>query len=499
VRRSLRFRLLAVSIALAVAGMIVINVVAVVAVRNSLLERVDQELLSVPLVSSALPGGADSPLSGGGLPGAQVNAQFLNNTVITRLDGATGEVREQVAGPVVADSPRPDLATVSAQVVAGTVSTSALLTVGGVGDASYGYRVRVLPGLAGSPDVIVIAKSLADVRATVTRLAVVDALLTLLVVAVLIGVGAPVIRVGLRPLTDVERAAERIGVGDLSARAPHAEEPTEVGSLARTFNSMIDQIEVEIDARQASEDRLRRFLADASHELRTPLTSIRAYAELFRQGVLPAEPGSLQAMTRIESEATRMGLLVEDLLLLARLDQHPVLVTAPVDLGRLVAEVAADTAAAAPDHRVVADVIGRGTVRVVGDEAGVRQLVVNLFRNAVVHTPAGTTVRATVDRTAGFGRLVVADDGPGMSAATAAHAFERFYRPDTGRSRASAGTGLGLAIVESIAVAHGGRVELDTALGAGARFTVTLPAADDTSDERSSGPTANLQPDDSTP
>jgi two-component system OmpR family sensor kinase len=325
--------------------------------------------------------------------------------------------------------------------------------------------------------VVVIAKSLADIRTTITRVAVIDAVLSAIVVAVLIGIGVPVIRVGLRPLRDVERAAERISGGELSVRAPHSEEPAEVGSLARTFNGLVDQIEGAFDAQQASEARLRRFLADASHELRTPLTSIRAYAELFRQGALPVAAQSLQAMNRIEAEATRMGRLVEDLLLLARLDQHPELRTDRVDVADLVRELATDIAATAPDHVIEVEVDTQAPLLVNGDEHGLRQAVANLLRNAVVHTPAGCHVRVSARSTNEQVVLTVADDGPGMTADSAAHVFERFYRPDTGRTRGAAGTGLGLAIVKSIISAHRGRVQLRTAPGEGACFTVTLPAA----------------------
>ena len=343
--RSLRFRLLAISIALAVVGMAAVNLVAIVALRNNLLERVDAELRAVPPVSGTRPAQGMGPLP-------VASAQFLNNTVITRLDGGSGQVTDTVVGPLLKAAPPPDLSSVSAAIRSGAPLDEQPFTVGAVGDPGYTYRIRVLALSPAGSDVVVIAKSLADIRTTITRIAAIDAVLSGIVVAGLIGIGIPVIRVGLRPLRDVERAAERIAGGDLSVRAPHTDEPAEVGSLARTFNGMVDQIEGAFDAQQASEDQLRRFLADASHELRTPLTSIRAYAELFRQGALPAAPQSLQAMNRIEAEATRMSRLVEDLLLLARLDQHPELRTDRVDVAALVREVAADTAAAAPDHVV---------------------------------------------------------------------------------------------------------------------------------------------------
>ena len=468
--RSLRFRLLAISIALAVVGMAAVNVVAIVALRNNLFERVDAEVRAVPPVSGARPAQGMGPLP-------VASAQFLNNTVITRLDGGSGQVTDTVVGPLLKTAPPPDLSSVSAAIRSGAPLDEQPFTVGAVGDPGYTYRIRVLALPPAGSDVVVIAKSLADIRTTITRIAAIDAVLSGIVVAGLIGIGIPVIRVGLRPLRDVERAAERIAGGDLSVRAPHTDEPAEVGSLARTFNGMVDQIEGAFDAQQASEDQLRRFLADASHELRTPLTSIRAYAELFRQGALPAAPQSLQAMNRIEAEATRMSRLVEDLLLLARLDQHPELRTDRVDVAALVREVSADTAAAAPDHVVEVEVDNRAPLLVDGDEQRLRQVVVNLLRNAVVHTPAGCHVRVSASSNGERVVLTVADDGPGIAVDAAAHVFERFYRPDTGRVRGAAGTGLGLAIVKSLAAAHGGDVDLRTTPGEGACFTVSLPAA----------------------
>jgi two-component system, OmpR family, sensor kinase len=324
-------------------------------------------------------------------------------------------------------------------------------------------------------EVVVVAVSLADVEATIARVRTVDAIVSALVIAALIGVGVPSLRVGLRPLTEVESAAERIAAGDDTARAPHDGEPTEVGSLARAFNLMVDKMVAALGTAADSEDRLRRFLADASHELRTPLTSIRAYAELFGQGVFDADPRGREAIGRIEAEAIRMGVLVEDLLLLARLDQQRALTVDEVELDALVGDVAADVAATSPDHVVTVSLPAAGPVLVLGDELGLRQVVRNLVRNAVVHTPPGSRVDVSVTASQSTVVVEVRDDGPGMSEEAALHVFERFYRPDEGRSRAVAGTGLGLAIVESIVNAHHGTVSVRTSPGHGASFTVVLP------------------------
>ena len=226
---------------------------------------------------------------------------------------------------------------------------------------------------------------------------------------------------------------------------------------------MVDTVTGALHDRDESERRLRQFLADASHELRTPLTSIRAWAELFRQGAIPAEPAALDALARIEADAARMGVLVEDLLLLARLDQHPELRLEEVDLSALVQDVTTALAATSSDHAVRVQVEPGSTV--LGDEEALRRVVANLVRNALVHTPPGTHVRVAVLRTVASVQVDVIDDGPGMPDEVARNVFERFYRPDSGRSRAVAGTGLGLAIVRSLTEAHGGQVRLVTAPG----------------------------------
>jgi two-component system, OmpR family, sensor kinase len=481
--RSLRFRVLAVAVLLVVAGMVVVNLIALLTLRANLLAKVDQELLAVP-------GEAFGPLvqqlpPPSSVPSAQAaNSGFLNNQVITILNASTGSVIAQLVGPAVRDAPLPDLAAVTAQVRSERIP-SGLETVGGIGDPSYHYRIRVIQPAANITQVVVFAKSLADIRSTLVRVGIVDAAVSLVLLGALIAIGRPVMRVGLQPLTDVDEAAARIGSGDLTVRTPHDDEPGEVGHLSRTFNEMAEKIEGAFREQHESQIRLRRFVSDASHELRTPLTSIRAYAELLRDGALPADPGSRQASERIEAEAERMSALVNDLLLLARLDERRSTEPTRVDLGQLVDEMATDISMTAPAHAVTCSV-APGAV-VLGDEAQLRQLIGNLLRNAVVHTPAGTSVKASVDVRDPDVWLVVADDGPGMSADVAEHAFERFFRPEPGRTRGS-GTGLGLAIVEAVATSHGGSVALQTTPGGGTRFTVLLPWAEP------EGGTANAQP-----
>jgi two-component system, OmpR family, sensor kinase len=318
-----------------------------------------------------------------------------------------------------------------------------------------------------------------------------------LAVLVLLGYAAYVlVRNSLRPLTEVERTAAAIAAGDLSQRVPAGDDRTEVGRLATALNGMLSRIEYGFRAQQASEEqarasesRMRRFVADASHELRTPLTSIRGFAELYRQGAVRSPEETARLMQRIESEGARMGLLVEDLLQLARLDQQRPLTITPVDLAEVAGDAVHDARAVQPERSITLhldEALSEVPV-VLGDEARLRQVVGNLVTNALVHTPPTAPVTvgisdepAPVDGTAdgddgGVVVLRVADQGPGMAPEDAARVFERFYRADPSRARTAGGTGLGLAIVSALVHAHGGTVHLDTAPGRGATFTVRLP------------------------
>ncbi|MDE3085650.1 MAG: HAMP domain-containing histidine kinase [Acidobacteriota bacterium] len=279
------------------------------------------------------------------------------------------------------------------------------------------------------------------------------------------------VRLGLRPLDEMTDTARAIAGGDMRRRVRRADEHSEVGRLGAALNGMLGRIEAALAERTRSESRLRRFVADASHELRTPLTSIRGYAELLRKGALDDDAGRRRAAERIEREAARMGVLVDDLLLLARLDQGRPLEQAAVDLSVVVGEAVDAARAASPAHRVVAELEPGVTVR--GDAGRLRQVADNLLQNVAVHTPAGSTARVTVARADGVARLVVTDDGPGLSTDDTAHAFDRFYRGSGSRGRP--GTGLGLSIVDALATAHGGWAEAGPGEGGGARFVVELP------------------------
>jgi two-component system OmpR family sensor kinase len=272
--------------------------------------------------------------------------------------------------------------------------------------------------------------------------------------------------------------AGAIAAGDLSRRVEPADDRTEVGRLGTSLNAMLEQIEDAFAERTESEDRLRRFVADAAHELRTPLTSIRGYAELFRRGAADRPEDLAKSMQRIEAEAARMGVLVDDLLLLARLDQGRPLETAPVDVGRVATDVVSDAAVRRPDRPVGLhlDADG-GSLLVTGDDGRLHQAVQNLVANALTHTPDGTPVQVTVAREDGHVVVEVADEGPGIPAESVPHLFERFYRVDGSRARGQGGgTGLGLSIVAAVAEAHGGTAEAESSLGGGARFRIRLPA-----------------------
>jgi two-component system OmpR family sensor kinase len=266
--------------------------------------------------------------------------------------------------------------------------------------------------------------------------------------------------------------AGAIAAGDLSRRVEPAEDRTEVGRLGLALNAMLEQIEQAFDERRRSEEKLRRFLADASHELRTPLTSIRGYAEVFERA--KDDPEDLDvAMRRIEEESKRMGIMVEELLVLARLGEGREPERAPVDLARVVDDAVSDARAAAPARDITLESIE--TVDVLGDDHQLRQVVANLLGNALRHTPEEARIRVRLTTSDGRASLAVADDGPGLEPDVAAKVFEPFFRADQSRARETGGAGLGLAIVAAIVESHGGEVRLDTAPGAGAIFTVSLP------------------------
>ncbi|MFD1825361.1 MULTISPECIES: sensor histidine kinase [Mumia] len=356
-------------------------------------------------------------------------------------------------------------------------------------DGSPPWRVVFFEGSDGGT--VAVAVDLTDVTETLERLRWIELAIAVTVLVAVAAISSWLVARSLRPLIRVERTAEAIAGGDLGARVPMDADPrTEVGALASSLNTMLGHIEKAVDDREReavrageearraeeSERRMRRFVADASHELRTPLTSIRGFAELYAQGAATDEATTDRFMARIRQEADRMGILVEDLLLLARLDQERPLRRDPVDLRTLVRDAVVDARATQPD-RPVAEPAAGPPVIVEGDEARLRQVIANLVGNALVHTPPEAELRVDVRAEGDEGVLIVSDDGPGLDEESAAHAFERFYRADEARSRQDGGSGLGLAIVSALVAGHGGRVSLDTAPGEGATFTVRIPLA----------------------
>ena len=315
------------------------------------------------------------------------------------------------------------------------------------------------------------------------RLLLVEGLVIAGVLLVLAAAAWVLVGVGLRPLDRIGATADAIAAGDLSRRVEVTEPRTEVGRLGLAFNAMLGRLEEAFRAREASENRLRRFLADVSHELRTPLASIRGYSELFRMGAARKPEDADRAMTRIEEEAARMGVLVEDLLTLARLDEVRDRPAEAVDVAQLVEDAAADTRALDPARTIEVDA-GPETI-VLGDANQLRQVLANLLGNAVVHTPAGVPIEIAVRRDDGSVELEVRDHGPGLPTDHPDDLFERFWRrgaePAEGNGQAGGperrGAGLGLAIVAGIVAAHGGSVRAANASGGGASFVVRLPLA----------------------
>jgi two-component system OmpR family sensor kinase len=330
----------------------------------------------------------------------------------------------------------------------------------------------------------VVALSLDNILPVVGHLALIELLAGVIALVLLMVTGFWLIRASLAPLGDIERTAESIAAGDLSRRVADYQPRTEVGRLATALNTMLGRIEAAYRVRaegqlraQGSEERMRRFVADASHELRTPLTSIRGFADFHaQQGDAADRAETNRLMSRIRQEANRMGKLVDDLLLLAHLDEQRALELRPVDLSSLAADAVQGLAILHPDRRLAMRAEPEPVI-VNADEARLRQVIANLLSNALHHTPPGTPVDVSVRFGSGKAHLTVADHGPGMSRWQAERVFERFYRADPARSRASGGSGLGLSIVAALVSAHGGRAGVDTAPGHGCAFHIWLPLA----------------------
>ena len=338
--------------------------------------------------------------------------------------------------------------------------------------ADFRVATTVLPSSLGS---VIVAQSLSDFDKTTRQIGIVFLIIGALVLLFIAFASRQVIKLSMKPLEKIEATAEKIAGGDLSARLENFEPDTEVGRLSTSLNQMLSRIEESFAARTESESKLRRFVADASHELRTPLTSIRGFAELHRQGAVPEGEKTKELISRIEKESMRMGSLVEDLLMLARMDQSREIVMADVDLSNLINEAVSSAQAAGPEHPITSDIAH--DVHTQGDSDKIYQVVTNLLANARAHTPAGTAIHVATYSADDGTYVTVADKGPGLTAEDQQHIFERFYRVDTSRQRSSSdGSGLGLSIVDEVMKAHGGSVSVSSELGNGATFTLHFKA-----------------------
>lgn len=334
--------------------------------------------------------------------------------------------------------------------------------------ADFRVATTVLPSSLGS---VIVAQSLSDFDKTTRQIGIVFLIIGGLVLLFITFAARQVIKVSMKPLERIQVTAGQIAAGDLSARLENFEPDTEVGRLSTSLNQMLSRIEESFAARAESESKLRRFVADASHELRTPLTSIRGFAELHRQGAVPEGEKTRELVARIEKESIRMGSLVEDLLMLARMDQSREIVMAEVDLSTLVKEAVLSAQVVGTDHPITVDIAH--DVHTQGDSDKIYQVVTNLLANARAHTPAGTQIHVATYSDDKGSYVTVADNGPGLTAQDQQHIFERFYRVDTSRQRSSGdGSGLGLSIVDEVMKAHGGSVSVSSAPGDGATFTL---------------------------
>ena len=453
---SLRARLLLLLAALSVVGLLAADIATYTSERSFLTSRVDDTATAIAhAIETHGPRGIGDVAQG--TPGVYVGGVSTSGAVrwfpVTTFPGEEAP-------------PQPVLSSEQAE----AAQEEQNMTLPSSGSTRYRAHFETFPD--GSK--LVVAVPLDEVDASLHHLLLIELLVSLAVVAAIVGLGLWLVRLSLRPLARIEETAGAIAAGDLSRRIDDADERTEVGRLSLALNAMLAQIEEAFAERTASEQRLRRFVGDASHELRTPLASVQAYAELFERGARDRPEDLARAMAGIEREAQRMGVLVDDLLLLARLDQGRPLEHTPVDLAEVAREAVDVARVLEPDRPL--DLVAPEPVVVEGDPERLRQVVDNLLANVRAHTPAATHATVSVARSNGAAVLEVADEGPGLSEEQAAHIFERFYRGDESRARAEGGTGLGLAIVAAIAHAHQGSVEVERRDGTGIAFRVSLPA-----------------------
>ena len=466
---SLRGRLLIGVISLVVIGLLVSDIVMYVLLQSSLTARIDDQLNARSTVDTAVSvishGCGAGPGSAGGFP----------TGTVTELLGSDGSVVTacRVGGFGNSASTSSPLLPKSLHGAGGDNPVSPF-TVTGTGNVSR-YRVTYWTEDSFSGQFVVFAIPFDDVTDTLGTILRLEIFISAAVVAATAILAWLIIQVGLRPLQKMGVVAQDIAAGDLTRRVEPATPSTEIGRLGLALNGMLTQIEAAFEQRKASESRLRRFIADASHELRTPLTSIRGYSEMLRRGAAESPNDSELARRRIEEESVRMSTLVDDMLLIARLDQGRPLEQQRVDLARLASDACEDARAVSPSRVITLD--SPDKLWLAGDEARLRQAIANLVRNALVHTPASESIEVSVHRDDSSAVLDVVDHGRGLEGDEKHRIFEPFYRGGVGRSRDQGGSGLGLSIVAAVVAAHSGAVEVLDTDGHGATFRVVLPVA----------------------
>jgi two-component system OmpR family sensor kinase len=467
--RSLSGRLLIGVISLVILGLLISDVATYEALQQSLLNRTDQQLTARATVDTAV-----VVISSQCNPRGPVASADYPAGTVTELIGADGKVLVSCRVRSFGSSQSTATPQLPRSLPSSSIDTpSQPFTVEGTGGVSH-FRVTAWPENSFAGDTVVFAIPLTDMESTLSQLLLLETVIGIGVVVATALLALIIIRIGLRPLQRMGVVAEDIAAGDLSRRVEPATPDTEIGRLGLALNGMLGQIESAFAERTRSESMLRRFIADASHELRTPLTSVRGYAEMLRRGAEKSPADSALARRRIEEESMRMSVMVDDMLVLARLGQGRPLENEPVDLQAIARDMVADVHAVAPQREISLD--APRPVIVIGDDTRLRQALGNLVRNALVHTPPDTPIEVGVASDDGVVRVTVSDHGPGLGPDDARRIFEPFYRADPSRSRDSGGVGLGLSIVSAVAGAHGGKVSVKETPGGGATFELELPA-----------------------
>jgi len=467
---SLRNRLILSAVVMASLAIVASDFAANAALRGYLISQVDNQLINIS-------GSSLTRLDRAGIAPSEIDQDDSPFKILAPLRGvptATSvtllDIEGNLIGQVGGELGGKSFAVTGMKIVEVAKYRNKPFTINGEnGEPDIRALAQVLPTGMGT---VIVANSLEEVDKTLNRLRFLFLILGSIALLAIALASRWIIALGLKPLEQVEDTAEAIAAGDLSARLPAAKPDTEVGRLTTALNTMLARIEESFAVRVESESKLRRFVADASHELRTPLTAIRGFAELHRQGAVVGEDKTKELINRIEKESIRMSSLVEDLLLLARLDQSRELAADPVDLNTLITEVTASARAAGPDHPIEVK-LGESEIFVLGDSLRIHQVIANLLANARTHTPAGTKIVITAEQGINETTVSVSDNGPGLSQADQERIFERFYRADPARVRNSIeGSGLGLSIVDAVMSAHGGYVSVKSKLGEGSTFTL---------------------------